>query len=168
METLLDEPILIIKTAWGGKSLHTDFRPPGAGPYEFHETQLQRFREQNQDVEQIQADTDRDYWMGPEEAIAYGCRKFIACGGAGALNRELTLGHVLIPYQGIAGTSGMTPRCSAPCFCMKRRNAWAVENAESAAPCGTTRSCCPLRRDVSTGGCTFHCARWFTKGFVPP
>ena len=25
---LVDEPVLIIKTAWGGKSLHTDFRPP--------------------------------------------------------------------------------------------------------------------------------------------
>jgi len=31
-QKLLGEPILIIKTAWGGKSLHTDFRPPGAGP----------------------------------------------------------------------------------------------------------------------------------------
>jgi alpha-galactosidase len=31
----LKEPILIIKTAWGGKSLHTDFRPPSAGPYKF-------------------------------------------------------------------------------------------------------------------------------------
>jgi hypothetical protein len=29
-----DEPVLIIKTAWGGKSLAVDFRPPGAGPYE--------------------------------------------------------------------------------------------------------------------------------------
>jgi alpha-galactosidase len=28
-----DEPILIIKTAWGGKSLAVDFRPPSAGPY---------------------------------------------------------------------------------------------------------------------------------------
>ena len=28
MEKLLDEPILIIKTSWGGRSLHTDFRPP--------------------------------------------------------------------------------------------------------------------------------------------
>ena len=28
-----DEPVLIIKTAWGGKSLAVDFRPPGAGPY---------------------------------------------------------------------------------------------------------------------------------------
>lgn len=33
LETRLDEPILIIKTAWGGRSLHTDFRPPSAGPY---------------------------------------------------------------------------------------------------------------------------------------
>ena len=29
----LKEPILIIKTAWGGKSLHTNYRPPSAGPY---------------------------------------------------------------------------------------------------------------------------------------
>jgi alpha-galactosidase len=27
----LDEPVLIIKTAWGGKSLFRDFRPPSAG-----------------------------------------------------------------------------------------------------------------------------------------
>jgi len=30
MEEATKEPILIIKTAWGGKSLHTDFRPPSA------------------------------------------------------------------------------------------------------------------------------------------
>jgi hypothetical protein len=34
MEKTLDQPILIIKTAWGGKSLHYDFRPPSAGPYQ--------------------------------------------------------------------------------------------------------------------------------------
>ena len=33
MDKAHDEPILIIKTAWGGKSLAVDFRPPGAGPY---------------------------------------------------------------------------------------------------------------------------------------
>jgi hypothetical protein len=38
MEKLHKEPILIIKTAWGGKNIHTDFRPPssseeGAGVY---------------------------------------------------------------------------------------------------------------------------------------
>jgi hypothetical protein len=34
MQEAYDGPILIIKTAWGGKSLHTDFRPPSAGRYE--------------------------------------------------------------------------------------------------------------------------------------
>ena len=29
----LDEPVLIIKTAWGGRSLHTDFRSPSGGPF---------------------------------------------------------------------------------------------------------------------------------------
>jgi alpha-galactosidase len=33
MEKALNEPILIIKTAWGGKDLHTDFRSPSAGPF---------------------------------------------------------------------------------------------------------------------------------------
>jgi hypothetical protein len=33
LDAALEEPVLIIKTAWGGKSLHTDFRPPSAGPY---------------------------------------------------------------------------------------------------------------------------------------
>jgi alpha-galactosidase len=31
MQKHVNEPILLIKTAWGGKSLHTDFRPPSAG-----------------------------------------------------------------------------------------------------------------------------------------
>lgn len=26
-----DEPVLLVKACWGGKSLHVDFRPPGAG-----------------------------------------------------------------------------------------------------------------------------------------
>ncbi len=39
LDQALDEPILIIKTAWGGKSLHTDFRPPSAGPYELNSYQ---------------------------------------------------------------------------------------------------------------------------------
>ena len=27
----IDEPVLLVKTAWGGKSLYTDFRPPSSG-----------------------------------------------------------------------------------------------------------------------------------------
>ncbi|EDY20573.1 protein of unknown function DUF303 acetylesterase putative [Chthoniobacter flavus Ellin428] len=33
MDETLPEPVLIIKTAWGGKSLYHDFRPPSAGVY---------------------------------------------------------------------------------------------------------------------------------------
>ncbi|MDX1681335.1 MAG: sialate O-acetylesterase [Akkermansiaceae bacterium] len=34
MHKHLNEPILIIKTAWGGRNLMQQFRPPSAGPYE--------------------------------------------------------------------------------------------------------------------------------------
>ena len=37
MEKALNEPILIIKTSWGGKSLMTDFRPPSAGKRVFND-----------------------------------------------------------------------------------------------------------------------------------
>ncbi len=56
MEKALEEPILIIKTAWGGKSLHTDFRSPSAGPYEFTEAQLEQFTKRGDDIDQRKAD----------------------------------------------------------------------------------------------------------------
>jgi uridine phosphorylase len=42
-----------------------------------------------------------------EEVIALGCRKFIACGGAGVLQRELAVGHVIVPVAAVRdeGTS---------------------------------------------------------------
>ena len=42
-----------------------------------------------------------------EEIIALGCRKIIAVGGAGVLNRELTVGHAIIPTAAVRdeGTS---------------------------------------------------------------
>jgi len=43
MQKALDEPVLLIKTAWGGKSLHTDFRPPSAGPYELNDFQQELY-----------------------------------------------------------------------------------------------------------------------------
>ncbi len=33
MQKGLGEPVLLIKTAWGGQSLHTDYRSPSSGPY---------------------------------------------------------------------------------------------------------------------------------------
>ena len=52
----IQAPILIIKTAWGGKSLNTDFRPPSAGPYEFNEQQIENLKKQGKDLEQAKAD----------------------------------------------------------------------------------------------------------------
>lgn len=54
MDAAFEEPVLLIKTAWGGKSLNTDFRPPSAGPYVFNERQLSDFRKQGKDIESIQ------------------------------------------------------------------------------------------------------------------
>lgn len=43
----IEEPVLLVKTAWGGKSLHADFRPPSAGgevgPY--YRRMLEEFEE---------------------------------------------------------------------------------------------------------------------------
>lgn len=42
-----------------------------------------------------------------EEVIALGCRKFVACGGAGVLNREIAVGHIIVPSSAVRdeGTS---------------------------------------------------------------
>ena len=42
-----------------------------------------------------------------EEVIALGCRKLIACGGAGVLNREIAAGHLVVPASAVRdeGTS---------------------------------------------------------------
>ncbi len=36
-----------------------------------------------------------------EEVIAFGCRKFIACGGAGVLDRDIAVGHVVVPSAAV-------------------------------------------------------------------
>ena len=42
-----------------------------------------------------------------EEMIAHGCRKFMVCGGAGVLDSEIAVGHVVIPDRALRdeGTS---------------------------------------------------------------
>jgi len=55
MEKAYDGPILIIKTAWGGKSLNTDFRSPSAGPYEFSDAQLEGLKKQGKDIAAVKA-----------------------------------------------------------------------------------------------------------------
>jgi hypothetical protein len=60
MQKLTDAPILLIKTAWGGKSLNTDFRSPSAGPYVFNETQLAQFQKQGKDVAAMKAAKEKE------------------------------------------------------------------------------------------------------------
>jgi hypothetical protein len=56
MEQRLRQPILIIKTAWGGRSLHTDFRPPSGGAFEWAETDLARRKQRGDDTEKLKAE----------------------------------------------------------------------------------------------------------------
>lgn len=59
MEKSTDAPILLIKTSWGGKSIHTDFRPPSAGPYVFSEAQLAAFAKQGKDPAAMKAEKEK-------------------------------------------------------------------------------------------------------------
>ena len=69
LQKMLNEPILLIKTAWGGKSINTDFRSPSAGPFEFTESQLENLRKQKKDLEAILQDK--------KEATGYYYREMI-------------------------------------------------------------------------------------------
>jgi len=59
MEKATSAPILIIKTAWGGKSLNTDFRPPSAGAYAFNEAQFEQFKKQGKDLATVKAEKEK-------------------------------------------------------------------------------------------------------------
>lgn len=36
-----------------------------------------------------------------EEAIAFGCRKFVACGGCGVLEKDIAVGHIIVVSEAI-------------------------------------------------------------------
>jgi hypothetical protein len=44
MDRALDEAVLLIKTAWGGKSLYYDFRPPSAGTFPRSQADVEKGR----------------------------------------------------------------------------------------------------------------------------
>jgi alpha-galactosidase len=56
MEKKLNEPILIIKTSWGGKDLHTDFRPPSAGPFVWSDFEFNARKNRGDDMEKDKAE----------------------------------------------------------------------------------------------------------------
>ena len=55
----LNEPILLIKTAWGGKSLNTDFRSPSGGPFQWNGQTADKVSAEAK--EKKKADTGRFY-----------------------------------------------------------------------------------------------------------
>jgi len=58
MEKALGEPILIVKTSWGGRSLITDFRPPSAGPRVYSDYIKARWKERGLNAEAEQEKTN--------------------------------------------------------------------------------------------------------------
>jgi Carbohydrate esterase, sialic acid-specific acetylesterase len=62
MDAAFDEPVLIIKAAWGGKSLHTDFRSPSAGPYEMPARTRELWDQHPHGAHGIPKAEERDAW----------------------------------------------------------------------------------------------------------
>jgi hypothetical protein len=67
MHKALGEPILLIKTAWGGKSLHTDFRPPSAGPFKWPEPTQANWDKHPDGAHGIPAEKDRPKWWAEKQ-----------------------------------------------------------------------------------------------------
>ena len=68
MEKELKEPILIIKTAWGGRSLNTEFRPPSAGPYALPKEIQELWDKHPQGAHGIPKAEDRKKWQDEKNA----------------------------------------------------------------------------------------------------
>ena len=68
MEKNSKEPILIIKTAWGGKSLNTDFRPPSAGPYKMAERTKASWAKHPNGAHGIPKESERKEWWDKKNA----------------------------------------------------------------------------------------------------
>jgi hypothetical protein len=70
MERELKEPILIIKTAWGGRSLNTEFRPPSAGPYQLPQQVQDEWDRHPQGAHGIPKMEERQKWREDKDAAS--------------------------------------------------------------------------------------------------
>ncbi len=70
MDAWLEEPVLIIKAAWGGMSLHTNFRPPSAGPYELPKATKELWAEHPQGAHGIPSEAERPKWFADQAAAS--------------------------------------------------------------------------------------------------
>jgi hypothetical protein len=70
MEKMLKEPVLIIKTSWGGRSLHTDFRPPSAGQYKLPKAVQDEWDQYPQGAHGVPKLEDRKQWQEEKDAAS--------------------------------------------------------------------------------------------------
>ena len=70
MEKELKEPILIIKTAWGGRSLNTEFRPPSAGQYKLPKEIQELWDKHPHGAHGIPPAEDRKKWQDDKDAAS--------------------------------------------------------------------------------------------------
>ncbi len=70
MEKGLNEPILIIKTAWGGRSLNTEFRPPSAGQYKLPKEIQEVWDKHPQGAHGVPKLEDRKAWQEKKDAAS--------------------------------------------------------------------------------------------------
>jgi Carbohydrate esterase, sialic acid-specific acetylesterase len=70
MEKELKEPILIIKTAWGGRSLNTEFRPPSAGQYKLPKEIQDVWDQHPEGAHGIPKAEDRKKWQDDKDAAS--------------------------------------------------------------------------------------------------
>jgi alpha-galactosidase len=70
VEKMLNEPVLIIKTSWGGRSLNTDFRPPSAGPYKLPKEIQEVWDKYPQGAHGVPKLEDRKKWQEEKDAAS--------------------------------------------------------------------------------------------------
>ena len=70
MEKQLRQPILIIKTAWGGRSLNTEFRPPSAGQYKLPKETQQVWDQHPHGAHGVPRLEDRKKWQDEKDAAS--------------------------------------------------------------------------------------------------
>ena len=68
MDKAIEQPILIIKAAWGGRSLNTEFRPPGAGPYKLPRQTQEVWDRHPEGAHGIPKLEDRKKWQDEKDA----------------------------------------------------------------------------------------------------
>ena len=70
IEKMLKDPVLIIKTSWGGRSLNTDFRPPSAGQYQLPKAVQDVWDQHPQGAHGVPKLEDRKKWQEDKDAAS--------------------------------------------------------------------------------------------------